>query len=96
MEFSRQEYWWGLPFPSPGGLPDPGIEPRSSTLQADALPSEPPGKPLVAVKGSLIASSFQCKETSRLRLSPIGQDHKRAVSSGDSAGVLFVQQSGEL
>ena len=44
MEFSRQEYWSGLPFPSPGDLPDPGIEPGSSTLQADALPSEPPGK----------------------------------------------------
>ena len=43
--FSRQEYWSGLPFPSPGDPPDPGIEPRSPTLQADALPSEPPGKP---------------------------------------------------
>ena len=42
MEFSRQEYWSGLPFPSPGDLPDPGIEPRSPTLQADALPSELP------------------------------------------------------
>ena len=45
MGFSRQEYWSGLPFPSPGGLPDPGIEPSSPALQADALPSEPPGKP---------------------------------------------------
>jgi len=44
MEFSRQEYWSGLPFPSPGDLPDPGIEPVSPALQADALPSEPPGK----------------------------------------------------
>ena len=45
MEFSRQEYWSGLPFPSPGDLPDPGIQPRSPALQADAsLPSEPPGK----------------------------------------------------
>ena len=43
--FSRQEYWSGLPFPSPGDLPDPGIEPRSPTLQAYALTSEPPGKP---------------------------------------------------
>ena len=41
MGFSRQEYWSGLPFPSPGDLPDPGIEPRSPALQADALPSEP-------------------------------------------------------
>ena len=45
MEFSRQEYWSGLPFPSPGDLPEPGNEPRSSALQADTLPSEPPGKP---------------------------------------------------
>ena len=42
MRFSRQEYWIGLPFPSPGDLPDPGIEPRFPTLQADALTSEPP------------------------------------------------------
>ena len=41
MGFSRQEYWSGLPFPSPGDLPDPGIEPSSPALQADALPSEP-------------------------------------------------------
>ena len=45
MGFSRQEYWSGLPFPSPGDLPDPGIKPRFPVLQADALPSEPPGKP---------------------------------------------------
>ena len=42
MGFSRQEYWSGLPFPSLGDLPDPGIEPRSPALQADALTSEPP------------------------------------------------------
>ena len=45
MGFSRQECWSGLPFASPGDLPDPGIEPRSPALQADALTSEPPGKP---------------------------------------------------
>ena len=44
MEFSRQEYWSGLPFPSPGNLPYPGIEPGSPALQADPLPSESPGK----------------------------------------------------
>ena len=43
--FSRQEYWSGLPFSSPGDLSDPGTEPRSPALQADALTSEPPGKP---------------------------------------------------
>ena len=42
MGFPRQEYWSGLPFPSPGDLPNPGIELRSPVLQADALPSEPP------------------------------------------------------
>ena len=42
MEFSRQEYWSGLPFPSPEDLPNSEIEPRSSALQVDALPSEPP------------------------------------------------------
>jgi len=44
IRFSRQEYWSGLPFPSPGNLPDPGIKPRSPALQADSLPTEPPGK----------------------------------------------------
>ena len=44
MGFSRQEYWSGLPFPSPGDLPDPGIEARSPALQANTLTSEPPGK----------------------------------------------------
>ena len=42
--FSRPEYWRGLPFPSPGDLPDPGIEPGSPALSADALPCKPPGE----------------------------------------------------
>ena len=46
MKFSRQEYWSGLPFPSPGDLPDPEIEPRSPALQADSLLTELCGKPL--------------------------------------------------
>ena len=45
MEFFRPEYWSGQPFPSPGDLSNPEIEPESSALQADPLPSEPPGKP---------------------------------------------------
>ena len=45
MEFSRQEYCSGLPFPSPGDLSNPGIKPKSPALQADSVPSEPPGKP---------------------------------------------------
>ena len=54
IEFSKQEYWNGLPFPSPGYLPNTGIEPRSPTLQADSLLSEPRGAPIstkVKVKG---------------------------------------------
>ena len=54
MEFCRQEYWSGLPIPPPAALPDPGIEPRSPVLQADSLPFEPPGKPI-------ILSSTMCK-----------------------------------
>ena len=53
MEFYRQEYWSELPFPSPGNLPNPRIEPRSPALQADALPSEPPGK--------LTRTEYHCK-----------------------------------
>ena len=45
MQFSRPEYWSGLPFPSPADLPNPGIEPRSPASQADFLPAELPGKP---------------------------------------------------
>ena len=55
--FSRQEVWSGLPCPPPGDLPDPGIEPRSPELQADSLPSEPPGKPKNIGAGS--QSPFQ-------------------------------------
>jgi len=45
MEFSRLEYWSGWPFPSPGDLSNPGMEPRSPALQGDSLPAEPQGKP---------------------------------------------------
>ena len=64
MGFSRQEYWSGLPFPSPGDLPDPGIKPRSPASQVDALPFEPPGKPSRGVWNSLhtplAAQDFLC------------------------------------
>ena len=53
LGFSRSEYWSGQPFPSPGDLPHPGAEPRSSALQADSLPAEPPGKPTDPGVGSL-------------------------------------------
>ena len=50
MGFSGQEYWSGLPFPSPGDLPDPGIEPEFPALEADALTSEPPGEGKLVIK----------------------------------------------
>ena len=50
MGFSRQEHWGGLQFPSPGDLPNPGIEAGSPILQADSLPSESPGKPLPTLR----------------------------------------------
>ena len=50
LEFSRQEYWSGLPFPSPQNLPDRAVEVRSPALQAEALPSDPPGKPSIVIK----------------------------------------------
>ena len=52
MGFPRQEYWSGSPFPSPGDVPDPGIEPGCPTLEADTLTSEPPGKPLIVPNSS--------------------------------------------
>ena len=54
IRFSRQEYQSGFPFPSPGDLPDPGTEPRSFSLQADTLPSEPPGRPILYWRFSLV------------------------------------------
>ena len=53
MGMSRPEYWSGLPFPPPGDLPNPGMEPRSPALQADSLPTEPPGKLINTGVGSL-------------------------------------------
>ena len=53
MEFFRPEYWSGKPFPSPGDLPNPGIEPRSPTLQEDSLLSKPQGKPILKEMGIL-------------------------------------------
>ena len=58
MGFSRQEYWSGLPFPSPEDLPDLGIESRSPTLQADALTSEPPGTLFSRLQNKLPPSPF--------------------------------------
>ena len=72
MGFSRQEYWNGLPFPSPGDLPDPGIEPRSPALQTDALPSEPPRKPIcrLHIWKFIYLIKFICKTKSTLGVFP--------------------------
>ena len=60
MGFSRQKYWSGLQCPSPGDLLDPGIKPMSPAQQADSLPSEPPGKPLLLDR-CLIRNQHPCK-----------------------------------
>ena len=60
MEFCRQKYWSGFPFPSPGDLSDPGIEPGSPTLQADSLPSQLSGKPAAAAAKSLQSCLTLC------------------------------------
>ena len=57
MWFSRPEYWSGWPFPSPGDLPNPGIEPRSLSLQANSLPAEPQGKPNMYISVYIILQS---------------------------------------
>ena len=58
MELSRQEYWSELPFPTPGDLSDPGIEPASPALQVDSLPSEPLGKPGGSIESEICQGIF--------------------------------------
>ena len=67
MGFPKQEYWSRFPFPSPGDLSNPGIKPRSSSLQVDSLPSEPPGKPRYTGMGklSLLQEIFWTQESNR-------------------------------
>ena len=84
LGFPRPEYWSGLPFPSPGDLPNTGIEPTSPTFQADALPSEPPGKLRYAyipslsrrrknsVRGKVISKKWMYLERNRLRRQSVG------------------------
>ena len=66
MGFSRKEYWSGLPFPSPGDLPHPGVEPGSPALQADSLPTEPPGKPFIDSLLCLTTSDMVVISTRRI------------------------------
>ena len=72
MGFSRQEYWMGWPFPSPGHLPNPRIEPGSPALQADSLPSKPPGKPKHSQGNSIIKALRQTVRRQLMHLAPEG------------------------
>ena len=67
MDFSRQEYWSGLPFPSPGELPDPGIEPTSLTLAHRFFITEPPGKPHVKIQCSKILLKIRLKNPQKTK-----------------------------
>ena len=81
MGFSRQEYWSGLPFPSPGDLPDPRIEPRSPALQADALTSELPGK--LSGQQSVLDSGFDVWLVSfRAVKVPLSDSHEGIPQTG--------------
>ena len=72
MEFSRLEYWSGYPFPSPGDLPNPGLEPRSPAFQADSLPAEPQGKniQLVLITSFIYSSVYKSIPVCQLISSP--------------------------
>uniref|UniRef100_A0A8B9XCQ8 TPD52 like 1 n=1 Tax=Bos mutus grunniens TaxID=30521 RepID=A0A8B9XCQ8_BOSMU len=102
MGFSRQEYWSGLPCPSPGDLPNPQVEPGSPTLEADALTSEPPGKPLDAIYFllTLILLNFgdlintQCKGL--LETEPLQGRDEDAIASADSPSLLSEEEKEEL
>ena len=90
MGFSRQGYWSGSPFPSPGDLPNPGIEPRSPALWADALPSEPPGR-----LGAQVSVNYYgnfSKGTLRMDLSSI----ETLVGQGSDGGAFIWRLLGEV
>ena len=83
MGFSRQECWSGLPFPSPGDLPNPGIEPTSPALQADTLTSEPPGEPLKIVK---LCCTTETYNLPKYCVSTVPQGKKRTWKCNDKLG----------
>ena len=85
MEFSRQELWSGLPFPSPGRLSNPGIKPRSLTLQEDSLLSEPPGKPRTVYR-----SQYKFAVYSRYSKKP--SKHFKYVCGGWWHGLIYVSK----
>ena len=80
MGFSRQEYLSGLPFPSPGDLPNPGIEPTSPASQADALPSEPAGRPKLLAKGHTISNEQIGLVSVRVLLQRVKQTYVKGKS----------------
>ena len=86
LEFSRQEYWSGLPFPSPGDFPNPGIKLQSPVLQADSLPSEPPGKPKTSTDSFL--KDFYCEKNSAENQ---GNSWRRIQSQGKIFLFFFVK-----
>ena len=88
MEYSRTEYWSGWPFPSPGDLPNPGIEPRSPALQVDSLPTELWGKPHSSAQDS--AQSQTCSV-----LTPIVRTDNQWVSFVLSHWLGFMQTLGK-
>ena len=89
MEFSRQKYWSGLPFLSPGNLPNPEIEPRSHVLQADSLPSEPLGKLIVDLwTGARGVGKSSC--TSQGRFNLLQEETTAQISGWNTTKVYFL------
>ena len=91
MEFSRQEYWSGLPLPAPGDLPNPGIEPVSPSLAGRLFTTKPPGKPILNLMNKKIPDH---KQWNRAKLGPgiaNEQDHLLSVVSagGQENGVIY-------
>ena len=83
MGFSRQGHWSGLPFSSPGDLPDPGIEPGSLALQVDSLPSEPPGKPDGSRSGGTVTTEAEIGVI-RLQSRNLRDHQRQRARNGDS------------
>ena len=96
MGFSRPEHWSGQPFPSPGDLPNPGIEPRSPTLQTDSLPAEPPGQPKNTGMGglSLPQQMFLTQESNRGLLHYRWILHQLSYQ-GTTSAIHFMSPAGE-
>ena len=98
MGFSRQEYYSGLPFPFSGDLPNPGIEPRSPTLQADALSSEPPGKPINKILKYVNENACVCAnflQSCPTLCDPMDLAHRALLSVGFARILEWVAGSSE-